>query len=102
MRRTVTTSTPLDRYRDPYHEADTLVHLGDTHRSADNPDAAREAWRQAMTILDDLHHPDADKARTRLHRPANRPVPSQQATHVRRRPGREPAPPRRSMLAGRP
>src|SRR5262249_17572365 len=69
----------LDRYRDHgdrYLEADTLIYLGDAHHSAGNADAAREAWRHAMTILDDLHHPDAGKARTRLHHPATRPVPT--------------------------
>src|SRR5262249_4440139 len=73
----------LDLYRDHgdrYEEAVTLIRLGDTHQRAGTPAAAREAWRPAMTTLDDLHHPDADKARTRLHHPApppaNRPVPA--------------------------
>jgi hypothetical protein len=28
--------------------------------------AAREAWQQALYILDDLDHPDADKVRVKL------------------------------------
>jgi hypothetical protein len=28
--------------------------------------AARTAWQQALAILDDLHHLDADRLRTRL------------------------------------
>ena len=30
-------------------------------------DGARTAWQQALTILDDLDHPDADTVRTKLH-----------------------------------
>jgi tetratricopeptide (TPR) repeat protein len=51
---------------DRYHEAITLTHLGDTHHAAGNPQAAHDAWQQALTILDDLHHPDADQIRTKL------------------------------------
>ncbi len=59
----------LDLFRDlghRYQQADTLTHLGDTHH-ADNPDAARAVWQQALTILEDLDHPDAEQVRTRLH-----------------------------------
>jgi hypothetical protein len=27
---------------------------------------AGQVWRQALSILDDLHHPDADQAREKL------------------------------------
>src|SRR5262249_62090654 len=60
---------------DRYLEAETLIHLGDTHRAAGAPEAAREAWQQALTILIDLDHPDADAVRTKLtavHTPASR------------------------------
>jgi len=30
------------------------------------PDAARHAWQDALAILDDLQHPDAERARARL------------------------------------
>jgi DNA-binding SARP family transcriptional activator len=58
-----------DLYRtlgDRYNEADVLTHLGDTHQTAGNPDAARTAWLQALTILDQLDYPDADQVRSRL------------------------------------
>jgi hypothetical protein len=44
-----------------------LNHLGDTHHTADDSDAAREAWQRALTILDRLDHPDAHTVRTKLH-----------------------------------
>jgi tetratricopeptide (TPR) repeat protein len=47
-------------------EADTLTHLGDTHHAAGETEAAAHAWRQALTILDHLDHPDADRLRARL------------------------------------
>jgi len=50
-----------------YYEADTLTRLGDTHHAAGDPDAARDAWHHALSILDDLDHPDADHVRTKLH-----------------------------------
>ena len=43
-----------------------LTHLGDTHHAAGDPDAARDAWQQALTILDDLDHPDAAQVRAKL------------------------------------
>jgi DNA-binding SARP family transcriptional activator/Tfp pilus assembly protein PilF len=44
---------------DRYNYACTLIRLGDVHRDAGAPGAARDAWRQALAILDELHHPDA-------------------------------------------
>jgi tetratricopeptide (TPR) repeat protein len=51
---------------DRYHQADALVNLGDTHQAAGDLAGARDAWQQAVSILDDLHHPDADQVRSRL------------------------------------
>ncbi|WP_430783259.1 BTAD domain-containing putative transcriptional regulator [Actinoplanes sp. G11-F43] len=51
---------------DRYLEADTLSHLGDTEQAAGHPAAASAAWQQALTILDDLAHPDATALRTKL------------------------------------
>lgn len=51
---------------DHYHEAETLLHLGDAHRSVGDRDASRRAWQQAVDILDELGHPAAEEARTRL------------------------------------
>lgn len=46
--------------------ADSLAHLGDTHRSAGNLLAARQAWSEALAILDGLHHLHAVEVRARL------------------------------------
>ena len=46
--------------------AETLGHLGDTRRAAGNPQEARAAWDEALAILADLHHPDADQIRAKL------------------------------------
>jgi hypothetical protein len=43
-----------------------LTHLGDTYHASGDPEAARHAWQQALEILDDMHHPDASDARTKL------------------------------------
>lgn len=50
-----------------YYQATTLTHLGDAHHASDDPAAACKAWQQALTILDDLHHIDADEVRAKLH-----------------------------------
>ncbi|GIH02658.1 hypothetical protein Rhe02_07250 [Rhizocola hellebori] len=60
----------IDRYSDlgdRYHEADTLTHLGDTHHATNNVHATRLAWQQALEILRQLDHPDAERVRTKLH-----------------------------------
>jgi tetratricopeptide (TPR) repeat protein len=51
---------------DRFNEADALTHLGDTCLAADELWRARNAWQQALELLDDLHHPDADKVRAKL------------------------------------
>jgi len=59
----------IDLYRvmgDRYYEADSLIHLGDTYDAADRPDDARTAWKQALQILEELDHPDADQLRADL------------------------------------
>ncbi|MFI1990114.1 BTAD domain-containing putative transcriptional regulator [Actinoplanes sp. NPDC020271] len=53
---------------DRYLEADTLVHIGDTHDAAGHAARAEASWRAALTILDDLGHPDAPQIRARLRR----------------------------------
>jgi DNA-binding SARP family transcriptional activator/tetratricopeptide (TPR) repeat protein len=47
-------------------QATSLTHLGDTHAAAGNPDAARDAWEQALAILDGLGHASAGQVRTKL------------------------------------
>jgi tetratricopeptide (TPR) repeat protein len=57
------------RLGDHYTEADTLTRLGDAYEAAAEPDAAKDAWRQALAILDDLHHPDTAHVRAKLSKP---------------------------------
>ncbi|HEY1626336.1 MAG TPA: tetratricopeptide repeat protein [Streptosporangiaceae bacterium] len=47
-------------------EADALSHLGTACFAGGEVDAAREAWQQALIILEDRHHPGADKIRASL------------------------------------
>jgi DNA-binding SARP family transcriptional activator/tetratricopeptide (TPR) repeat protein len=66
----------IDLYRvhgDRYNEADSLTSLGDTHRTAGDSTAAHAVWQQALAILDELDHPDADQLRSRLGREEQRP-----------------------------
>jgi hypothetical protein len=66
-----TPSTCYAELTDRYREADTLTRLGDTHHAAGNPDAARAAWHHALSILTDLHHPDTETVRAKLHQLPN-------------------------------
>jgi len=50
-----------------YEEATAFSRLGDSQDAAGNPEAARTAWRHALTIFIDLDHPDADTVRVKLH-----------------------------------
>jgi tetratricopeptide (TPR) repeat protein len=50
-----------------YHQAVTLTHIGDNHHTVGDHDAAYQAWQQALAILDDLQHTDADQVRAKLH-----------------------------------
>jgi tetratricopeptide (TPR) repeat protein len=43
-----------------------LAHLGDTHVSTGDLGAARLVWAEALTILADLHHPEAFEVRAKL------------------------------------
>ncbi|HET8643561.1 MAG TPA: tetratricopeptide repeat protein [Pseudonocardiaceae bacterium] len=51
---------------DRYEEAATLGRLAETHHAAGDGDAARRTGRQALTILDELQHANADQLRRRL------------------------------------
>jgi DNA-binding SARP family transcriptional activator/Tfp pilus assembly protein PilF len=60
----------VDLYRrlgDRLGESTTLQYLGDVHEADGDQPAARAAWQQALTILDDLDDPDADQVRAKLH-----------------------------------
>jgi DNA-binding SARP family transcriptional activator len=49
-----------------YNQADTLANLGDTRDAEGDHDRARDAWLQALAILDELHHASADRVRAKL------------------------------------
>jgi hypothetical protein len=51
---------------DRSNEAEILTHLGDSHEALGDLDSARDAWRQALVILEDLDHPDAAQLRAKL------------------------------------
>jgi tetratricopeptide (TPR) repeat protein len=53
---------------DLYREAFCLSSLGDTHHAAGDTQAATAVWRQALIMLDDLRHPDAERVRSKLAR----------------------------------
>jgi DNA-binding SARP family transcriptional activator/tetratricopeptide (TPR) repeat protein len=53
-------------FDDRYDEAQILVHLGDMSLAADDPDSAVAAWRDAVTIFDDLDLPEAANLRAKL------------------------------------
>ena len=51
---------------DRFNEAEILTHLGDALHLAGDQQEAGAAWKQALVILDDLHHPDAEQIRAKL------------------------------------
>ncbi len=68
----------LDVFRslgDRYWTADVLIHLGDSHLAAGDGISAVLAWQEALGILEDLGHPHAAAARSRLSPVRTDPVP---------------------------
>ena len=57
---------------DRFGQASCLICVGDTHDDAGEVLAARETWQQAIELLGAALHPDADRVRARLARPAAR------------------------------
>ncbi|MFI5889592.1 AfsR/SARP family transcriptional regulator [Actinoplanes sp. NPDC051513] len=55
-------------FDDRYDEAETLVSLGDTLQAAGSSGEAYAAWRKALSILDQLRQPYADRLRANLER----------------------------------
>lgn len=51
---------------DRYYKAIVLNDLGDTYQAMQNPRAARDAWRRALGILQELDHHHADHVRVKL------------------------------------
>jgi len=59
----------LDLFRDlgdRYWEATLLTRIGETRWARGEAGGARDDWQQALTILDELAHPDADQVRRLL------------------------------------
>jgi tetratricopeptide (TPR) repeat protein len=46
--------------------AEILTHLGEAHEAAADPGAAGQAWQEALVVLTDLNHRDADHVRAKL------------------------------------
>jgi tetratricopeptide (TPR) repeat protein len=60
----------VDQYRqlgDLRKLADSLARLGDSCQAAADTTAARDAWQQALPILDSMQDPEADRIRAKLH-----------------------------------
>jgi tetratricopeptide (TPR) repeat protein len=55
------------------HQADTLIELGEAQQADGDPQAAREGWQHALTILEELQHPDARRFRAKLDRVSSEP-----------------------------
>ena len=51
---------------DPYEQSQTLVHLGDAEHATGDLAAARQAWLRALSLLEELDHPEAAQVRARL------------------------------------
>jgi tetratricopeptide (TPR) repeat protein len=51
---------------DRYSQAVALTHLGDAYHAGLQPQAAFTAWRHALSILDELHLPEAEQIRAKL------------------------------------
>jgi tetratricopeptide (TPR) repeat protein len=49
-----------------FKQAEPLAHLGDALHAHGSPHDARNAWLDALALLDDLGHPDARLIRARL------------------------------------
>jgi DNA-binding SARP family transcriptional activator/tetratricopeptide (TPR) repeat protein len=47
---------------------ETLTHMRDSYEAIGEPGNAQVAWERALTILDDLDHPDAARIRVKLRR----------------------------------
>jgi tetratricopeptide (TPR) repeat protein len=52
---------------DTYNVTQLWAHVGDLHRELGHLDAARDAYSQALAILKEIGHADADQIRSRLH-----------------------------------
>ncbi|MDQ0808404.1 tetratricopeptide (TPR) repeat protein [Streptomyces sp. B3I7] len=46
--------------------AETLVHIGETHLAAENPENTALSWRMALSIFQEFDHPDVEQLKVRL------------------------------------
>jgi len=51
---------------DRYDEAAALTRLGNTYHAVGDTDAASATWLRALTIFDELDHPDAERVKAKL------------------------------------
>jgi DNA-binding SARP family transcriptional activator/tetratricopeptide (TPR) repeat protein len=51
---------------DRFREAGGMARLGEAYLAADDVPAAKDCFRQALVILDDIHHPNAGTVRAKL------------------------------------
>jgi DNA-binding SARP family transcriptional activator/tetratricopeptide (TPR) repeat protein len=56
----------LDQYGYRHEKAVTLMWAGAAYRAAGDAQAAGGAWREALAILEETRHPDAEKVRVQL------------------------------------
>ncbi|MEU2169480.1 BTAD domain-containing putative transcriptional regulator [Micromonospora chersina] len=59
----------IDLYRDlgdRYYGSLTLTRLAERHRAAGRLDSARDAYQQALVVLEELTHPDSERVRAEL------------------------------------
>ena len=56
----------IEGLRTGYYLTTMLVHLGDAYHAAGELGQARQSWREALAILEDLEHSDAEQVRARL------------------------------------
>ncbi|MFJ8057287.1 ATP-binding protein [Streptomyces sp. NPDC096142] len=60
-------SLGLDRaLGDRFREAHALEHLGDAHAALGRSGDAHALWEEALTLFEELHHPDAEPVRAKL------------------------------------
>ncbi|WP_329352957.1 tetratricopeptide repeat protein [Streptomyces sp. NBC_01261] len=50
----------------PWYAVGTLERLGDSYASVGDPDSARTVWTEALSTMESLGHPDAEKTSTKL------------------------------------
>jgi tetratricopeptide (TPR) repeat protein len=56
----------IEELRPRYYKTTMLVHMGDAYHGAGQPGQARRVWQEALDILEDLKHSDAEHVRARL------------------------------------